>query len=70
VPLMQITLVEGRTEEQKRALLQALTKAAQDAIDAPIETIRAWIVEVPAIEFMVAGELQADRRRRQESDPQ
>ena len=62
MPLIQVTMIEGRTAEQKRALLSALTQAVQDTIDAPLDSIRAWVTEVPKEQFMTAGTLAADRR--------
>lgn len=61
MPLIHVSMARGRTEAQKRALLAALTQAAQDAIDAPIGSIRVWITEVDAGDYMAAGEVLADR---------
>jgi len=66
MPLIHVSMARGRTEEQKRALLAALTAAAQEAIDAPLASIRVWITEFDATEFMSAGEVLADRRPHQE----
>jgi 4-oxalocrotonate tautomerase len=63
MPLIQVTMIEGRTAEQKRALLDAITQVVQDTVDAPLDSIRAWVVDVPAEQFMSAGTLTADRRR-------
>ena len=62
MPLIEIHLLEGRTAEQKRALLESVTRAVQDSIDAPLPSIRAWIQEFAPSEYMVAGELAADRK--------
>ena len=48
MPLIQVTMIEGRTAEQKRALLDAITEAVHQAIGAPLESIRAWVTDVPA----------------------
>ena len=45
MPLIEVHLLEGRTEEQKKALCTAITKAVQESIGAPVETIRVWIEE-------------------------
>jgi 4-oxalocrotonate tautomerase len=55
MPLIEIHLLEGRTDEQKKALLTSVTKAVQDSIGAPIETIRVWIQEFSRPEYMAAG---------------
>ncbi len=62
MPLIQVTMIEGRTPEQKRALLAAVTQAVHEAIGAPIDSIRAWITDVPGEQFMSAGTLASDRR--------
>ncbi len=62
MPLIEIHLLEGRSDEQKKILLTAVTKAVQDSIGAPLETIRVWIQEMPPKTFMAAGVLAADRK--------
>jgi 4-oxalocrotonate tautomerase len=64
VPLIQVNLAAGRTDAQKKALLSAITDAVRTSIDAPLESIRVWIAEFEPTEYMQAGELLADRRRR------
>jgi len=60
---MQVFLLEGRTEEQKRRLIGALTDAAVDAIDVPRETVRVLITEMPKSDFGIAGRTAADLGR-------
>jgi 4-oxalocrotonate tautomerase len=62
VPLIDVHMARGRTDEQKRALLTAVTNAVRDSIGAPLESIRVWISEFDAGEYMVGGELLADRK--------
>ena len=62
MPLIEIHLLEGRTDKQKRALLDAVTEAVRDSIGAPLSTIRVWIQEFSPQEYMVAGELYADKQ--------
>jgi 4-oxalocrotonate tautomerase len=62
MPLIEIRLLEGRTDEQKKALLSAVTAAVHDSIGAPLESIRVWIQEFAPTEYMAAGVLAADRR--------
>ncbi len=64
MPLVEIHLLEGRTKEQKRALLEAVTRAVQESIKAPLETIRVWIQEIPLDEFMMAGILASEKYRK------
>jgi len=63
MPLIEIHLLEGRSDEQKKVLLTAVTQAVHDSIGAPLETIRVWIQEMPPKEFMAGGVLAADRKK-------
>lgn len=63
MPLIEIHLIEGRTDEQKKALLTAVTKAVQESIAAPLPSIRVWIQEMSPREYMVAGELASERQK-------
>jgi 4-oxalocrotonate tautomerase len=63
MPLIEIHLIEGRTDEQKKALLSAVTRAVQESIGAPLETIRVWIEEFSAKSYMSAGILAADKKK-------
>ncbi len=63
MPLIEIHLLEGRTDDQKKALLASVTRAVQESVGAPLETIRVWIQEFSPKEYMAAGVLAADRRK-------
>jgi 4-oxalocrotonate tautomerase len=55
MPLVEVTLIEGRTKDQKRALLVSLTDAVEQSIGAPRDTIRVILREVPAAHWAVGG---------------
>ena len=57
MPLIEVHMFEGRSDEQKKALLEAITRAVHESIGAPLPSIRVWIQEFSSKEFMVAGEL-------------
>ena len=61
MPLIEIHLIEGRTDAQKKALLDAVTRAVHESIGAPLPSIRVWLQEVRPTEYMVGGEWLADR---------
>jgi len=48
MPFVEVTLIEGRTKEAKRALMKALTDAVESTVGAPRESIRVVLREVPA----------------------
>jgi 4-oxalocrotonate tautomerase len=53
MPIMQVFLMEGRTDEQRARLISALTDAAVESIGAPRETVRVIITEIPKAQFGV-----------------
>jgi 4-oxalocrotonate tautomerase family enzyme len=64
MPLINVHMASGRTPEQKRALMAAITQAAVDTLDAPLASVRVWIDEFEPEEFMAGGETLAERQRR------
>ncbi|WOQ15651.1 2-hydroxymuconate tautomerase [Raineyella sp. W15-4] len=64
MPLVECTLVEGRTPEQLRALITELTEAVMTAVGAPKESIRVVLREVPKTHFAAGDETIAERQAR------
>ncbi len=62
MPIITVTMVSGRSQTQIRALIEALTDAAHAAIDAPLESIRVVISEVPPTHF-AAGNVTIEEKR-------
>ena len=54
MPFAQIYLIEGRTEEQKRALIEKVTQAIVEAVNAPKENVRVWLHDVPQENWGIA----------------
>ncbi|WP_234380045.1 2-hydroxymuconate tautomerase [Streptomyces sp. CMB-StM0423] len=48
MPLVEVTLVEGRSPSQLRALIGEVTRAVARTADAPPEAVRVIVREVPA----------------------
>lgn len=63
MPLVEIHMAAGRSEEQKRALLAAVTDAVHTSIGAPVESIRVWIHEFDPSAYMAGGQLLSERGR-------
>lgn len=55
MPFAQIYMIEGRTPEQKKAVIEKVTQALHEATDASKETIRVWIHEMPKENWGIAG---------------
>ncbi len=65
MPYMQVTLVKGRTTEQKRRIAQRLTEVLSEEAQVDPKYISPSLVEVEADGFAEAGELVVDRRKRE-----
>jgi len=61
MPLIEVTLVEGRSAQQLRALISGLTRAASEAIGAPVANVRVVVREVPATHWAAGGVTIAER---------
>ena len=56
MPILDITLLSGRTYEKKRRLIQEVTDATVRALDVPPDSVRVILREVHPSHFAVAGE--------------
>lgn len=63
MPFAQIYLIEGRTEEQKRAVIEKVTEALMEAVGAPKENVRVWIHDVPKTNWGIGGKSAKDLGR-------
>jgi 4-oxalocrotonate tautomerase len=68
VPVIDVTLAEGREPEMLRGLIDALTEAAVDALDVPVESVRVILREVPRTHFAAGGVTIAERRARAQEE--
>jgi 4-oxalocrotonate tautomerase len=62
VPLVEVTLVEGRSAEQLRRLITKLTDAVTEAVAAPRANVRVVLREVPATHWAAGDVTIAERR--------
>lgn len=69
MPLVEVTLVEGRSPETLRGLLHEVHAAVVRAIGAPDESVRVVIREVPATHWS-AGDVTIAERRTQQAQAQ
>ncbi len=56
MPLIQVTMVEGRTVEQKHALIRNLSQSMAETLEVPLERIRVAIYEISADEWGIGGQ--------------
>jgi 4-oxalocrotonate tautomerase len=64
MPLVEVTLVEGRSPLQLRALIGQLTDAVETALETSREKIRVVVREVPATHWAAGGVTIAERDKR------
>ncbi|MDE2371190.1 MAG: 4-oxalocrotonate tautomerase family protein [Burkholderiales bacterium] len=55
MPFAQLYMLEGRTDEQKKAVIEKVTAAIVEAIGAPKENVRVWIHDIPKQNWGIAG---------------
>ena len=55
MPFIQVTMLEGRTVEQKAELMKKITEATVEAVGAKPESIRVAIYEISKDEWSVGG---------------
>jgi 4-oxalocrotonate tautomerase len=61
MPQVQITMLTGRTVDQKRRLVQRVTQVLCDELDAKPEAVVVTLIEVPRENYARGGVLIADR---------
>ena len=62
MPLVEVTLVQGRTPDQMRALIHELHEAVVRAVDAAPASVRVIVREVPAAHWSASDHTLAERR--------
>ena len=55
MPLIQVSMLEGRTVEQKRAMIAAITDAVAGSLGAPPDSVRVIINELHPEHYGVGG---------------
>jgi 4-oxalocrotonate tautomerase len=67
MPLVEVTLTQGRSEAQIRSLISELHQAVVHAIDAPPPSVRVIVREIPPAHWASGDVTIAERRAQQES---
>lgn len=63
MPIVTIQLNPGRSLQQKRALVEAVTEAVVSTVGATRARLNVTLIEVPEENWGLGGELLADRGR-------
>jgi len=62
MPLAQLYMAPGRTDEQKALLIEKITQAFNEAVGAPAESVWVTIQEVPRTQWGIAGQTLAAKK--------
>lgn len=68
MPLIEVTLMQGRSPERLRALISKLTGAVVESGVAKKQAVRVVLREVPATHFAAGDETLAERAAKQQTD--
>jgi 4-oxalocrotonate tautomerase len=63
MPIVQIHLLEGRSVEQKRALVRKVTEAVCETANCPPEAVKIILSDMAFHDYAEAGQLKADTRK-------
>lgn len=60
MPYVTVKMLEGRTEDQKRALVEKVSQAVSETTGAPIENVTVFIEDMKKTDYGVKGKLFSD----------
>lgn len=63
MPVAHLYILEGRAPEKKERLIEEVSEAIHRSLDAPMESIRVIITEMPKEHFGIAGKSAKMRGR-------
>jgi 4-oxalocrotonate tautomerase len=63
MPLAHVFMLQGRTDEQKKAVIEKVTQAIMEAVSAPRENVRVIIQEIPKTQWGIGGKTAKDLGR-------
>lgn len=55
MPIVNVKIMEGRTDEKIESLMKNVTNAVSESLDAPKENVRVTIEEVPKTHWAIGG---------------
>jgi 4-oxalocrotonate tautomerase len=63
VPVAHLYILEGRDDDRKERLIAEVTEAIHRSLDAPVESVRVIITEMPKAHFGIGGQSAKQRGR-------
>ncbi len=62
MPILQVTLIKGRTREQKREAAKKITEAVVETLKCPPDAVKISFQEIEKEDFASAGVLMVDSK--------
>ncbi len=69
MPIIDVSLIEGRSRERKAALIAELTDAAERVLEVPRASIRVLLREIPAEHWGIGGTAAGSKTAREAPAP-
>ncbi|AXF24729.1 2-hydroxymuconate tautomerase [Burkholderia pyrrocinia] len=63
MPVAHLYILEGRDDDKKERLIAEVTEAIHRSLDAPVESVRVIITEMPKAHFGIGGQSAKQRGR-------
>ncbi|MBT2323727.1 4-oxalocrotonate tautomerase family protein [Variovorax paradoxus] len=68
MPIALIKIIEGRSPEKKRRLIESVSRAMADSLEMPVDAVRVLLHEYPAGHWGRGGRPVSDIREKTPSD--
>ncbi|MCQ6279241.1 4-oxalocrotonate tautomerase [Bacillus sp. EB600] len=62
MPLIQVNIMEGRPPEKIKALIENITDTVVETLDAPKQSVRVLVNEMPKTHWGIAGVPASERK--------
>jgi len=62
MPTIRVELMEGRTPEQKKNLVKALTQAVGDTLGSPPEQVDVLLYDIKRSDWATGGQLWSEKK--------
>ncbi|MFM9880515.1 MAG: 4-oxalocrotonate tautomerase [Burkholderiaceae bacterium] len=62
MPTLRVEMLEGRTPEQKKNLVAALTQAVVDTLGSKPEAVDVLLFDIPRAHWATGGELWSEKK--------
>ncbi|KAI3610227.1 2-hydroxymuconate tautomerase (plasmid) [Cupriavidus necator H850] len=63
MPIAHLYILEGRDDDKKERMIAEVTEAIHRTLDAPVESVRVIITEMPKAHFGIGGQSAKQRGR-------